>query len=95
MSDELNLLNAIKAIVFPWMKEAAAEAYREQKNQEQPRYPEKVTVTQATEITGYSKNILYQMHSKGIIPGALKVGGKLLFDTATLRKWVDGGGPLR
>ena len=27
-----------------------------------------------------------------MIPGAIKVGGKLLFDTATLRDWVDNGG---
>ena len=56
------------------------------------RYPEKVTVAQASEITGFSKNSLYQMHSKGQIPGALKVGGKLMFDTATLRNWVNSGG---
>ena len=54
--------------------------------------PEKINVTQASELTGYSKNSLYQMHSKGKIPGALKVGGKLLFDTETLRKWVNSGG---
>ena len=57
-----------------------------------PRYPEKVTVDQACEITGYSRNSLYQMHSRGTIPGAHKVGGKLLFDTATLREWVNNGG---
>lgn len=56
------------------------------------QYPERVSVTQASEITGYSKNSLYQMHSKGKVPGALKVGGKLMFDTATLRKWVEEGG---
>lgn len=57
-----------------------------------PRYPEKVTVEQASEITGYTRNSLYQMHSRGQIPGALKVGGKLLFDTETLKEWVENGG---
>lgn len=56
------------------------------------QYPERVSVAQASEITGYSKNSLYQMHSKGKVPGALKVGGKLMFETATLRKWVNEGG---
>ena len=56
------------------------------------QYPERVSVAQASEITGYSKNSLYQMHSKGKVPGALKVGGKLMFDSATLRKWVAEGG---
>lgn len=55
-------------------------------------FNEKINVTQASELTGYSKNSLYQMHSKGQIPGALKVGGKLMFDTATLRNWVESGG---
>ena len=55
-------------------------------------FPEKINVTQASELTGYTKNSLYQMHSKGTIPGALKVGGKLMFDTATLRSWVNSGG---
>lgn len=86
------LLDAVKALLTPMVKEAVTEALKEQHSQELPRYPEKVTVAQASEITGYSKNSLYQMHSKGLIPGAVKVGAKLLFDTATLRKWIDNGG---
>ncbi len=86
------LLDAVKALLTPMVKEAVTEALREQHSQELPRYPEKVTVAQASEITKYSRNSLYQMHSKGLIPGAVKVGGKLLFDTATLRKWVEEGG---
>ena len=89
-----SLIKALKAVIYPWMKEAAAEAYREQAMQEQPRYPERVTVTQASEITGYSVYSLYQLHSRGQIPGALKVGGKLLFHVETLRKWVESGGRI-
>lgn len=92
MINDNSLVEAVKAIVYPWIKEAAMEAFREQKEQEPYRYPEKVSVSQASEITGYSRNSLYQMHSKGKVPGALKVGGKLLFDTTTLRKWVEEGG---
>ena len=86
------LLDAVKALLTPMVKEAVTEALKEQHSKELPRYPEKVTVAQASEITGFSKNSLYQMHSKGVVPGAVKVGGKLLFDTATLRKWRDKGG---
>ena len=85
-------LGAIQELFTSWVKEAVAEALREQQSQEPIRYPEKVSVAQASEITGYSKNSLYQMHSKRKVPGALKVGGKLMFDTATLRKWVEEGG---
>lgn len=65
-------------------------SYLEQR--EECHFPEKINVVQASELTGYSKNSLYQMHSKGQVPGALKVGGKLMFDTATLRNWVETGG---
>ncbi len=87
-----SLLSALKALLIPMVKEAVAEALREQKSQLLPVYPEKVGIAQASEISGYSKNSLYQMHSKGQVPGALKVGGKLMFDTATLREWRDKGG---
>ncbi len=93
MTNDLQLLlEAVTAIVRPLLKDVMLEVLREQTPEESPRYPEKVSVQQAAEITRYSVNSLYQMHSKGQVPGAIKVGGKLLFDTATLRKWRDNGG---
>ena len=86
------LLDALKALLYPMVKEAVAEALREQKSQELPAYPEKVGIAQASEITGFTKNSLYQMHAKGLIPGAVKIGGKLLFDTKALLLWVESGG---
>lgn len=61
--------------------------------QQTERYPEKVNVEQAAEITGYSKNSLYQMHSRGQIPCAIKIGAKLMFRTKGLYEWVENGGP--
>ena len=92
MANESILIDTIKALFYPWIKEAVAEALREFKAESPERYPEKISVYQASEITGYSKNSLYQMHSRGEVPGAFKVGGKLVFDTATLREWVNSGG---
>lgn len=57
----------------------------------QLQYPEFVAVAQAAEITGYSKNSLYQMNYRGQVPGARKIGGKLMFETAVLREWVRSG----
>ena len=57
------------------------------------RYPEMVNVSQAAEITGYSKNTLYQTHSRGLIPCAIKVGSKLMFHTGELREWIGHGAP--
>ena len=85
----LAFLDELRPYLIALIQEAVGPVIREDAG---PQYPEKVNVTQASEITGYSKNSLYQMHSKGKVPGALRVGGKLVFDTATLRKWVENGG---
>ena len=93
MSNDLQLLlEAVTSYVRPLLKDVMTEVLREQKPGESPHYPEKVNVQQAAEITRYSVNSLYQMHHNKTIPGAIKVGGKLLFDTATLLKWVENGG---
>ena len=83
------VLSELRPYLIELIQEAVGPVIREEAG---PQYPEKVNVTQASEITGYSKNSLYQMHSKGKVPGALRVGGKLMFDTATLREWRDNGG---
>lgn len=75
----------------PELEELVMEAVRTVLSDCQPRYAERVSVEQASEITGYSKNSLYQMHSRGQIPGAHKVGGKLMFETDVLREWVKTG----
>lgn len=85
------LILGLKELIENIVKEAVKEAFQRQA-EESPRYPERVAVELASQITGYSKNSLYQMHSRGQIPGAIKVGGKLMFDTATLRQWVEDGG---
>ena len=85
----LAVLDELRPYLIALIQEAVRPVIREDTGLQ---YPENVSVEQASEITGYSKNSLYQMHSKGTIPGARKVGGKLLFDTATLRKWVENGG---
>jgi len=90
MSSDTIILG-LKELIENIVKDAVKEAFQRQA-EESPRYPEKVAVEIASQITGYSKNSLYQMHSRGQIPGAIKVGGKLMFDTATLRQWVEDGG---
>ena len=75
----------LRQLVMDSVKTALAE------NASQPRFPEHVAIKQAAEITGYSVNSLYQMNSRGQVPGAIKLGGKLLFETETLREWVRSG----
>ena len=85
----LAILDELRPELIKLIQEAVGPVLRMEAG---PQYPEKVGISQASEITGFTKNSLYQMHSKGTIPGAKKVGGKLVFDTATLRKWVENGG---
>ena len=82
------LFDEMKPELYSLIQEAVVSALKKGSGD---RYPEKVNVDLAAEITGYSRNSLYQMHSRGQVPGACKVGGKLVFDTATLREWVNQG----
>lgn len=83
----IELLSAQQKII---VRETMIEVLQDEKRIK--AYPERVPVALASEITGYSKNSLYQMHSQGRVPGAHKVGSKLMFDTATLREWAEKGG---
>ena len=85
------LLEAIRPELSRLVEDAVLSALS--RKQPARQYPEKVGVAQAAEITGYSKNSLYQMHSQGKIPCAVKVGSKLMFRTRELQEWVDNGGP--
>lgn len=85
------LLDQLRSYLVDVVRESYSSVLNEQS---ECQFPERINVAQASELTGYSKNSLYQMHSKGTIPGALKVGGKLLFETAKLRTWVNNGGKL-
>ena len=86
------IFEAIKPELNTLVEEAVISALG--KVQQQLRqYPEKVNIEQASEITGYSKNSLYQMHSRGQIPCAIKIGSKLMFRTKELQEWVERGGP--
>ena len=86
------VLDAIRADLSSLVEEAVISALSKKQG---PRYPERVDVNLASEITGYSKNSLYQMHSRGRIPCAMKVGAKLMFRTAELQEWVENGGPKK
>ena len=85
----LSLLEEIRPALDEIIRGAVKAALADQAGQ--LRYPERVAVAQAAEITGYSVNSLYQMNSKGQVPGAIKIGGKLMFETAALQEWVRSG----
>ena len=87
-----SIKHALLDLLKPYIVDIVRESYSSVRDeQSECQLPESINVTQASDLTGYYKNSLYQMHSKGIIPGAHKVGGKLMFDTQTLRDWVKNG----
>jgi len=91
-SMENSIITALLDLLRPYLVDIVRESYSSVRDeQSECQLPERINVAQASILTGHSKNSLYQMHSKGTIPGALKVGGRLLFDTATLRNWVNTG----
>ena len=85
------ILESVRPELSKMIEEAVLSALS--KMQERRHLPEIVGVAQASEITGYSKNSLYQMHSKGMIPSAIKVGSKRMFRTRELQEWVNCGAP--
>ena len=88
-----SLLLALTDELRPWLSQLIQDNIKVAlaENAGQPSYPEFVAVAQAAEITGYSKNSIYQMNHQGRVPGARKIGGKLMFETAALREWVRSG----
>ena len=88
-----SLLLALTDELRPWLSQLIQDNIKVAlaENAGQPRYPEFVAAAQATEITGYSKNSIYQMNHQGRVPGARKIGGKLMFETEALREWVRSG----
>ena len=75
----------------PWLEQLIKDTVTAALSEGQPRYPEFVSPDLAAEITGYSKNSIYQMNHNGKVPGAHKVGGKLMFETAALQELVRSG----
>lgn len=53
---------------------------------ETPKY---YTPSQLCELIGWKKSTLYQNHHNGLIPGAKKVGNRLLFDSAIILTWIE------
>lgn len=81
----------LESVLAPIIERSVAKAVSEKVANKDKAYPANVGVDTAAEITGYSRNSLYQMHSRGQVPGAFRCGGKLLFKSADLLKWVESG----
>lgn len=50
-----------------------------------------ISVDGLCELTGLSKTTIYIKSSRKEIPGAKKIGGKLLFDRQVIENWIESG----
>src|SRR5690349_20004287 len=56
---------------------------------ERKEWPLLSTVDEVAALLRTSKKAVYVSASRGLVPGATKVGRRLLFRTVTLLKWLD------
>ena len=86
-----SVADALFEMLGPRFAQLLGEVVESKLTEHKKEYPELVSVEVASEITGYKKNSLYQMKHNGRIPGARKIGGKLMFESAALIEWVRSG----
>ena len=85
---EEKLLAMIKVAV----KEAVADAMGDHDRQSRT-LPDYLTPRETADRARLALQTVYQRHSQGTIPGAIRDGGKLLFHRATIDKWIAAGCP--
>ena len=58
----------------------------EPNKQELPKY---LNPVQLSELVGWKLTTVYQNHHNKLIPGAKKVGNRLLFDSTIILAWIE------
>jgi hypothetical protein len=56
--------------------------------QELPKF---LNPVELSKLIGWKLTTVYQNHHNGIIPGAIKVGNRLLFDSKVILSWIEDG----
>ena len=73
--------------------DAAVRRFAEEHKPKPSRYGDRMTVEDLMRETGFAKQTVYQKNSNRAIPGAVKVGAKLMFITAEVMPWIESGCP--
>lgn len=92
----MNLEDFIKPIIEQAANQAAEAAVRRYAQEHAPkpsRYGDRMTVEDLMKETGFKKQTIYQKNHDKAIPGAVKVGAKLMFVTAEVTPWIEAGCP--
>lgn len=48
-----------------------------------------LSIDELVQVTGISKRTLYRWAEEGQIPGAAKLGGRLVFRESAIEQWLD------
>ena len=87
---------AIKELIEQVASRAAEAAVQRFALEHQPkpsRYGVDMTVPQLMERMKKAKQTIYQMNSRGAIPGAHHIGSRLVFRTSEVLPWIEAGCP--
>jgi predicted DNA-binding transcriptional regulator AlpA len=87
---------ALKELIEQAANRAADAAVRRFALEHQPkpsRYGVRMTTQDLKKETGWAMQTIYQKNSNKAIPGAVKVGSKLMFITAEVMPWIEAGCP--
>lgn len=88
----IDIEGILERVLTPIVKKAVGDAFREAAPKA-PKYGRLMTVDQLANESGYSKHSIYQKNCNHEIPGAVKVGNKLMFETSTALEWIKDGCP--
>lgn len=58
-------------------------------NPEKKELPKYLSPAQLSDLTNWKLSTVYQNRYNGLIPGAKKMGGKLLFETEVILAWIE------
>lgn len=67
------------------LDEAVSKALSNQEPANQQQY---LTPVQLSELIGWKLSTVYQNHSHRLIPGAKKIGSRLLFQREVINSWI-------
>lgn len=89
MDKEFIPLDELRLVI----KESVREVLAEFQISRITTYGNYMTVDQLCDESGYCKHSIYQMSYRKQIPGAVKLGGKLMFETRAVLAWIKDGCP--
>lgn len=87
-----SLEDILSGVLGPIIRREVADALRDAMPKT-PKFGRLMTVDQLAQESNYSRHTIYQKNCNHEIPGAVKIGSKLMFETSTALEWIKDGCP--